>query len=693
MVRKMEEARSKRQETRSPKEKELQQVKKRIEELRRLIDHHNYCYYVLNKPEISDREYDLLFWELEELERKYPEFYDPNSPTRRVGEQKLEGFPSITHEIPMLSISNTYNEEELREFDERVRRFLGIKAPVDYVVEMKIDGVSISVRYENDRIRYGATRGDGFVGDDVTPNIKTISDIPRYIFNDVPGKGKYIEVRGEVYMEKETLKKLNQEREKAGESLFANPRNATAGSLKLLEPHLVVKRGLRNFMYSVGATDYKLPPTHWEVCQMLEKLGFRVNPLRWWCKNVDEILRIIEEWEPRKESLPYEIDGLVIKVNSLDYWRRLGSTAKSPRYFSAYKFSAEQAVTKLKEVAYQVGRTGTVTPVAHLEPVWLAGTRVSRATLHNFEDLKRKDIRLGDQVVLEKGGDVIPKVVKPLPELRTGKEKPIETPKVCPVCGSPLKKPPNEVAIRCVNINCPAQIKERIYHFAIRDAMDIEGLGDKLVNQLADKGLVKNFADIYRLTEEGVAQLERMGKKSAQNLISSIEKSKSRPLANLIFALGIRHVGLQSAKILASRFKSLERLMKAREEELAEMEGIGPVMAESIREFFTTPENIKTIEDMFELGVKPKEEKLPAVALRPEVAGKTFVFTGTLESMSRGEAEKLVESLGGIAGKSVSSKTDFVVAGEEAGSKLAKAQQLGVKILNEAEFLRLVGKK
>lgn len=675
------------------KDQDLGQIKKRIEELRKLIEHHNYCYYVLNKPEISDREYDLLFWELQELERKYPQFADPNSPTQRVGEQKLTGFPSIRHEIPMLSISNTYNEQELREFDDRVRRMLNISSPIEYVVELKIDGVSISVRYEDDKLKYGATRGDGFVGDDVTANIKTIRDIPRYIFHQVPGKGRILEVRGEVYMDWETFKKLNEEREKNGEPLFANPRNATAGSLKLLEPHLVAKRQLKNFMYLVGVTDWKLPPTQWEVLQMLEKLGFTVNPLRWLCKNVDEILKIIEEWEPKRDTLPYEIDGLVIKVNNLEYWRRLGTTAKSPRYFVAYKFSAEQAVTRLKEVVFQVGRTGTITPVANLEPVWLSGTRVKRATLHNFEDIRRKDIRVGDQVVLEKGGEVIPKVVKALPEMRTGKEKPIKPPTHCPVCGSVLQKSADEVAIRCVNINCPAQIKERIIHFAHRDAMDIENLGEKLVNQLVDKGLVRNFADIYRLTEEQLVALERMGKKSAQNLLTAIEKSKTRPLPNFIFALGIRHVGLQSAKILAAKFKTLEALMKAKPEELANIEGVGPVMAESIYEFFSTPENIQTIKELLSLGVKPGEEKVGVEAAHPEISGKTFVFTGALSSMTRSEAEKLVESLGGTAGKSVTRQTDYVVVGEEPGSKLAKAQQLGIKILTEEEFLRLVGKK
>ncbi|MCD6385587.1 NAD-dependent DNA ligase LigA [Candidatus Sumerlaeota bacterium] len=673
--------------------KNLQQIKNRIKELRRLIEHHNYCYYVLNKPEISDREYDLLFWELEMLERKYPQFAEPDSPTRRVGEKKLEGFPSVTHEVPMLSISNTYNEQELRDFDERIRRMLGITSPIEYLVELKIDGVAISVRYENDKIAYASTRGDGFVGDDVTPNIKTIHDIPRYIFNNVPGKKTFIEVRGEVYMDKETFERLNKERERAGEPLFANPRNATAGSLKLLEPHIVAQRELRNFMYAIGATDYELPPTHAEVLEMLEKLGFRVNPLRWLCKSVEEILKIIEEWEPKRHSLPYEIDGLVIKVNKLEYWDRLGSTAKSPRYITAYKFSAEQAVTRLVKVEFQVGRTGTVTPVAILEPVWLSGTRVSRATLHNFEDLKRKDIRLGDHVVLEKGGEIIPKVVKSLTDLREGKEQPITPPKVCPVCGSPLKKSANEVAIRCVNINCPAMIKQKIIHFASRDAMDIEGLGDKLVQQLVDKGLVRNFADIYRLTIEKVAELERMGKKSAQNLIQNLEKSKKRPLHNFLYALGIRYVGLQSAKILASRFKSLKRIMNASYEELAETEGVGPVMAEAIKEFFTTSENIKTIEELFKLGIKPQEEVVPSVAAKPEVAGKTFVFTGTLDSMPRSEAEKLVESLGGSASKSVSRNTDYVVVGKEPGSKFTKAQQLGVKIINEDEFLKLIGKK
>ncbi len=671
----------------------LEHVKNRMEELRRQIEHHNYCYYVLNKPEISDREYDMLLWDLEELERQYPECADAASPTRKVGDQKIEGFPSIRHEKPMLSISNTYNEEELREFDARIHRILDITAPVEYVVELKIDGVAISVRYEDNHLVHGATRGDGFVGDEVTSNIKTIRDIPRYILQEVPNKGSLLEVRGEVYLDKQTFETLNKERLARREAEFANPRNATAGSLKLLEPALVSERKLKNYMYSVGATDYELPPTHWEVLSMLDMLGFKVNPQRWLCGSIDEILDIIKEWEPRRRDLPYEIDGLVIKVNRLDYWERLGTTAKSPRYMTAYKFSAEQAVSRIKDVVYRVGRTGAVTPTAILEPVWLSGTKVSRATLHNFEDIGRKDIRMGDQVIIEKGGEIIPKVVKPLLELRTGKENPITPPETCPVCHVPLEKSSEEVAIGCVNINCPAQIKEKIIHFSCRDAMDIEGMGEKLVHQLVDKGLVTTFADIYRLDVEKLSSLERMGKKSARNLIEGIEKSKLRPLANFIFALGIRYVGLQSARILSSQIGTLDRLMTISLDELSAMDGVGPVMAESIYTFFTTAENVKTIHELIALGINPQEEKKPEISAQPGILGKTFVFTGGLVSMSRKDAEHIVESLGGHATGSVSGKTDFVVAGSEPGSKYEKAKSLGIQIITEDEFLRLVGKK
>ncbi len=666
-------------------------AKRRIDELRKLIEHHNYLYYTRNSPEISDREYDRLFAELESLERRYPQFASPDSPTRRVGEKKLEGFPSITHRIPMLSIANTYSQSEVREFDTRVKKLLGTTKAIEYVVEMKVDGVAVALRYEHGGLRYGATRGDGVRGDDITPNIKTLRSVPRFLENDKKQTGTVLEVRGEVFLNKKSFERLNKEREKKGEPLFANPRNATAGSLKLLDPRITARRPLDIFIYAVGETDYKLPRTHWEVLKLLEQLGLQVNRNRWLCRSINEVIAISEEWETKRKNLEYEIDGLVIKVNDLATHERLGATAKSPRWMAAYKFSAEQAVTKLKDIILQVGRTGAVTPVAILEPVFLSGSHISRATLHNAEEIARKDIRVGDQVVIEKGGEVIPKVVEPVMSLRTGKEKKFKFPESCPSCGAPLKKSQFEVAIRCENIACPGQIKERIRHFARRDAMDIEGLGDVVVEQLVDKSLVKDVADLYSLTLDQVTSLERMGKKSAQNLLDGIERSKSRPLHVFIFALGIRFVGVQSARLLAQHFGSFERLQQCRLEEIETIEGIGSVMAESIHAFFSTSSNLSVIEKLKKLGVVPKKETA-AVARRaehPAFANKTFVLTGTLASMARHEAQQKIESLGGKVSSSVSSKTDFVVVGEEPGSKYSRARELGIKILSERDLLKL----
>lgn len=670
-------------------------AQKRIDELRKLIEHHNDLYYIHNRPEISDREYDALFAELESLERRYPQFASPDSPTRRVGEKKLEGFPSVTHRIPMLSIANTYSQEEVREFDTRVKKLLETTTPVEYVVELKVDGVAVSLRYESGRLRNGATRGDGVTGDDITPNIKTLHAVPRFLEDEKKQTGTVLEVRGEVFLNKKSFERLNKEREKQGEPLFANPRNATAGSLKLLDPRISAQRPLDIFVYSVGETDYKLPRTHWEVLEMLEDLGLKVNKNRWLCRSVEEVIALSEEWETKRKNLQYEIDGLVIKVNDLAAHERLGSTAKSPRWMVAYKFSAEQAVTRLKDIILQVGRTGAVTPVAILEPVFLSGSRISRATLHNADEIARKDIRVGDQVVIEKGGEVIPKVLEPVTSLRTGKEKKFKFPEKCPSCGSPLKKSQFEVAIRCENIACPGQIKERIRHFARRDAMDIEGLGDVVVEQLVDKGLVKDVADLYTLTLDQIAGLERMGKKSAQNLLDGIERSKSRPLHAFIFAMGIRFVGVQSARILTQHFGSFERLEQCRPEEIEAIEGIGNVMAESIHAFFSTTSNLRVIDKLKKFGVVPRKERAAAARRgeHPAFANKTFVLTGTLSSMARNEAQQKIELLGGKVSSSVSRKTDYVVLGEEPGSKYSKARELGIKILSEEEFLKLLSSR
>ncbi|MCX8038697.1 MAG: NAD-dependent DNA ligase LigA [Candidatus Sumerlaeia bacterium] len=676
-------------------------VRQRVETLRQEIEEHNYLYYVLNRPRISDRQYDLLMRELEELEARYPDLRSPLSPTQRVGEKLTEGFRTVTHAVPMLSIANTYSQGELREFDERVKRLLGLSGDIEYVVELKIDGVAVTVRYENGVLAYGATRGDGFQGDNITANLRTIRSVPLQLPRLGGGRdGRILEVRGEVYLDYPGFERINRQREAEGEPLFANPRNATAGSLKQLDPAVVAQRPLQTFFYAIGETDYVLPPTHAERLDVLEQLHFRVNPHRSLCRSIEEVIEKTKEWETRRETLDYATDGLVVKVNRVEYWERLGATAKAPRWVVAYKFSAEQAVTTLKEIVCQVGRTGTVTPVAVLEPVFLAGTVVSRATLHNAEEIKRKDIRVGDQVVIEKAGEIIPQVVRVLAELRTGREKPFEFPRHCPCCGSPLLFSEKEVAVRCENASCPDQIKDRLLHFGQRDAMDIEGLGTQLTEQLVAKLGVRRFGDLYRLSREALAGLERMGPKSAENLVRAIEASKTRPLWALIFGLGIRHVGLQSAKDLAAHFGSLDALRKASREQLLAVEGIGEIVAESIESFFRNPDNAAMLDDLLACGVRPEESagaERGAAGTRGQsggppspVAGKTFVLTGTLKSMTRSEASERIEALGGRTSSSVSAKTDYVIVGGEAGSKLEKARKLGIKTLSEEEFLALL---
>ena len=654
--------------------------KERIEELVKLINYYNYMYYVENNPVISDYEYDKLYKELVELEEKYPEYKLPDSPTQKVGGQPLKEFKTVEHKIPMLSMDNTYSEEELIEFDARIKRMADIKE-VDYVVELKYDGVAVSLHYENGEFVLGVTRGDGFRGDDITENLKTIKTLPLKI--------KYkqtIEVRGEVYMRKDDFEKLNRERKEKGEVLFANPRNATAGSLKLLDPKLVAQRNLQIFIYQGFLNNG--PNTHWEVLNFLKEIGFPVSSYRKHCKNIREVIDYCNEWENKRFSLPYNIDGMVVKVNSLDLQRTLGTTTKSPRWAVAYKFPAEQVSTLVKDVVVQVGRTGTLTPVAILEPVVVSGTTVSRATLHNFDEIKRLDVKIGDRVFIEKSGEIIPKVVKVIPEARTGKEKDIPIPEKCPVCGSMVVKDKEEVAIRCPNIRCPAQVKERIIHFASRDAMDIEGLGEKWVNILVDKGLLSDYGDIYYLKYEDLIKLERMGEKSVNNLLTAIEKSKTRPFANLIYAIGIRHVGIHASEILAEEFNSIDELKNAKIETLSSIQEIGPTIAESIVEFFTNEENLKVIEKLKRAGVKMKKEK--AESKKDVLSNLTFVITGTLKNYSRNEIQDYIKKLGGKVTDSVSKNTDYLICGNEPGSKLQKAQQLGIKIITEEEFEKLV---
>ncbi len=669
---------------------ETEKAARRIAELRRIVAYHNDLYYRAAQPEISDRQYDLLVAELDGLEQRHPQLASATSPTQTVGSDRIEGFPTVVHAVPMLSIGNTYSPDEVREFDARTRRLLKLSDadPLQYVVELKIDGVAITVMYEDGAMVYGATRGDGVRGDEVTANLKTIRAIPQKLGAGAPA-GRF-EVRGEIFFPRRAFALHNEQRVREGLEPFANPRNATAGTLKLLDPALVAQRPLDAFFYAFGQVDAGLPPTHWEALQYIETLGLPVNPRRRLAGSIDELLHIIAESESLRPGLPYETDGLVIKVNELALRDRLGSTAKSPRWLIAYKFSAEQAQTRLNDIEISVGRTGAATPVAILEPVLLAGTTISRATLHNADEIERRDIRVGDQVIIEKGGDVIPKVVRAVESLRGGREKPFHYPEHCPVCGGALVREPDEAAHRCVNASCPAQVKGRILHWASRQAMDIDGLGDKIVDQLVDGQYIRDIADLYGLDAETLADLDRMGRKSAENLVGAIDATRGRPLASLIFGLGIRHVGATSARMLARRYASIDELAKASAEELESVEGVGGIVAASIGQFFSEPRNLDLVERLRAAGLNMARlpEEVPAAAANSPFTGKTYVFTGTIEAMTREEAEEKVVALGGKAASSVSRKTDTVVAGPGAGSKRAKAEQLGVEIIDETEFLR-----
>ncbi|HOE13409.1 MAG TPA: NAD-dependent DNA ligase LigA [Candidatus Saccharicenans sp.] len=667
-------------------EKELtrEEARKRIEELRQQIIYHEKKYYVDNDPQISDYEFDQLMAELKRLEKAFPEFITPDSPTQRIGEQPVEGFPTVEHRWPMLSIENCYDVDGLREFDERVRKLLpGEK--IEYVAELKIDGVSMSVRYNGGKYQQAVTRGDGFRGDDVTAQVKTIRSLPLTI-----PLTEDVEVRGEVYLPYESFQKINEERGKNGEPLFANPRNATAGSIRLLDPKEVARRRLDIFLYYIFINGQEMP-SQWENLQQLKKLGFKINPHSRLCQNIEEVISYHREWTEKRDSLDYDVDGVVVKVNSTRQRQMLGATAKSPRWAIAFKFPARQATTRIKDIIIQVGRTGALTPVAILEPVQISGTTISRCTLHNEEELRRKDIRIGDYVLLERSGDVIPHIVSVMKERRTGQEKPFVWPKKCPVCHSTLYKEEDEAISHCLNPSCPARIRESIIHFASRRAMNIEGLGEALVDQLLASGLVKKIPDLYHLKYEDLVQLERMGPKSARHLLDQIEASKSRELWRLIFALGIRHVGEKMAQTLARRYKDLERLASAPEEDLMQIEGIGPEVAKEIVFFFSQPENRGLLKELKQAGLKFKETEKESGS-RP-LEGLTFVLTGTLSSMTRDEAKEKIEQLGGNVSSSVSRNTDYLVVGEEPGSKLARARELGVKIIYEKEFLALLGQR
>jgi DNA ligase (NAD+) len=664
-------------------------IEDELHKLRDELRHHDELYYVNDRPEISDSEYDALLARLQELEAQHPGLITPDSPTQRVGGRPAEGFPEVIHRRPMLSLENTYNIEELVAFDQRCQR-LAEGRPVEYVAELKIDGVSISLQYEDDILARGVTRGDGRIGEEVTQNARTIRSVPLKLrAKNTPNS--VIEVRGEVFIPRRVFERTNAEREEQGEARFANPRNAAAGTLRQLDSKAVAKRRLDMFAYDLIAGERKPFTTHWEALDWMEAAGFRVNPFRERCTSIAAVIDFCNKMESKRDELDYEIDGLVVKVNSTTLQDEFGTTAKAPRWAVAYKYPARQATTRVFSIVVQVGRTGALTPVANLEPVLLAGTTVSRATLHNADEVKRLGVRIGDWVLIEKGGEVIPKVLKVIESKRTGNEKQFRMPRKCPVCGGEISKVEGEVVSRCIAADCPAQLKGRLLHFASRRAMRIEGLGESLVDQLVQKGMLRDFGDLYNLTLSDVAGLERMAKKSASNLLSQIEASKSRDLSNLVYALGIRHVGDRTAGLLARHFGSLEALGKASVEELDEIPEIGLTVAESVRDWFDDKGNAELCERLHAAGVQTTIVRSAGHKLDEKFVNKQFVLTGTLSSLTRDEAKALIEARGGRVLSSVSKKTDYVIAGEEAGSKLEKARGLGVTVLDEAAFKKMLG--
>jgi DNA ligase (NAD+) len=661
------------------------QAARRMAQLREQIEEHNRRYYEEAASTISDRQYDSLYAELVDLESRFPQLATPDSPTQRVGGKPLTAFAQIEHRAPMLSLDNTYSEEEVAKFYARITRLLpNEKVPV--VIEPKVDGVAVSLLYENGALRYAATRGDGIVGDDITQNIKTIREVPERLRGAAP---KLLEVRGEVYMDKRGFEKLNEERKKAELPLFANPRNAAAGSLKQLDPAIVAQRPLGVVFYGTGATEGVDVDLHSKIFTFLKKLGLSATEKFWRADSVEKILGAIHELDHIRRDFPYQTDGAVVKVDAFAQRERLGFTAKSPRWAIAYKYEAERVETRLIDIVVQVGRTGTLTPVAVLEPVLVSGSTVSRATLHNEDEIKRKDIRMGDRVVIEKAGEVIPAVVAVKTEARAGKEKKFRMPSACPVCGGKVVKDEGQVAVRCINSQCPAQLKRRIEHFASRGAMDIEGLGEMMVEQLVRRALVREVSDIYALTADKMSILERMGAKSIANLLQAIERSKTRPLWRLIFGLGILHVGESASRALAEHFRSLKKLMEASAEELPRIPDVGEVVGRSIEQFFQEKRNRKMIERLEQLGVRPQIEPRRLQSTDSAFAGSTWVVTGTLSEPRDGIAEMIIQR-GGKVSTSVSKKTNYLLAGEEPGSKLAKAKQLGVRVIDEAAFRKML---
>jgi DNA ligase (NAD+) len=651
------------------------------------VRRHEHLYYVADQPEIADAEYDRLERELRELEAQFPELVTPDSPTQRVGERPSESFPTWVHRVPMLSLDNTYNEEELREFEKRIFRQLG-ERPIDYVAEPKIDGLSMALHYEDGRLVRGVTRGDGVRGDDVTPNVRAIRAIPLALRGE--GVPKRLEVRGEVFLPRAQFDAINREREEREEELYANPRNVASGTMKNLDARIVASRSLDIFLYSVAQAEGVAIRGQWEALQKMRGWGLKTHPASRLCHGLDEVLAFCAEWQGRRDELQYDIDGVVVKVDSFALQQELGATSKFPRWAIAYKYPARQASTVVRAIEVYVGRTGKFTPVAHLDPVPLAGSTVGRATLHNEEEVARKDVRVGDTVLIEKGGDVIPKVVKVVDAKRPEGTVPWAPPSRCPVCGAEAVKPEGEVDRRCPNASCPAQVEQRLRHFARRDTMDIEGLGDVLVHQLVEKGLVKDFAELYRLTLDDLVGLERMAEKSGQNLLAQIEASKSRELRRLLYGLGIRFVGERAAMLLARHFRSIDAIAQAPVEEMESIYEIGPVVARSVREWFDREENRRLVARLKESGVRTEEQATAAPAAQT-LKGQQFVLTGMLERMTRDEAKAAIEARGGRVTSSVSKKTTAVVVGKEPGSKADKATELGVRRLTEEELVTLLG--
>ncbi len=667
------------------------EIQREVARLRSELNRHNYLYYVEANPEISDREYDRMMERLTQLEREHPELITADSPTQRVGGQPLESFATVRHVVPMLSIDNTYSYDELREWDARVRRGLNRDEPVRYVVELKVDGVAVSLRYENCRLVLGATRGDGERGDDITANLKTVQEVPLTL-HDCPAS--VLEVRGEVYMTNSELLRLNELRRAAAEVPFANPRNATAGSLKLLDPKLCGRRRLRFVSHGLGEYQGIHESSYFALTRLMKQWGIPVSPHTTTYDSIEGVIDHAQRWSDQRNTLDFQTDGLVIKVDDLNQRERLGARSKSPRWTIAFKYEAEQAVTRLVGITVQVGKTGKLTPVAELEPVHLAGTTVKRASLHNADELERKDIRIGDAVVIQKAGEIIPQVVRVEADARKGNEAAFQFPRTCPSCAAPTRRSADEVDYYCSNppSKCPDQLKEWLRWYAHRDAMDIDGLGEKLIQQLVDKKLVRSLADLYRLDAGTLAELDRMGKKSAENLVRELEASKSRSLDRFLTGLTIRHIGTRMAEIIAGRVPTLEQLRRMSLAELEALPEVGPVVAASIHEYFQDPEHQKLLDELMAVGVNPQSlQPVRSGGRKLPFAEKTFVLTGTLPKRSREEAEAIIKQRGGKVTGSVSKMTSYVLAGDKAGSKLEKARQLGIPIIDEAEFERMAG--